>query len=270
MSEPRLCACGRPVNTGWADGTGDDHAECLICRTARDMADLRQQGQRAQRSHRQEPPRATEALCACGCGHTGRILCRGMLAACYQRVRRAGELPKRECVPSSGEDTEPYDICYTWKERDEPQPAIDPDILAIQRKRRQKGLCVSCGRLERKNGRPAALCARCRTTLAYCPSCEALYARPTYLRAGHSSAFCRRCKMLYKREMEGKRSLDVYLAERRVKRHAVLPELIRLYKHGQTRAQIAVALGLSKDRIDTLISNARRQGEWPKELRRRA
>lgn len=33
----RRCACGRVVRTGWADVTGGDQWECLICRTERDL-----------------------------------------------------------------------------------------------------------------------------------------------------------------------------------------------------------------------------------------
>lgn len=78
MSDQRLCACGRPVNTGWTDGSGDDHAECLICRTARDLAGL---GLRQHAPQRSRP----YVICCCGCNTIGIHAGHGLIRACYQR-----------------------------------------------------------------------------------------------------------------------------------------------------------------------------------------
>lgn len=40
------------------------------------------------------------APCACGCGREGRILARGLVARCYQRLRRAGRLPLFPASPA--------------------------------------------------------------------------------------------------------------------------------------------------------------------------
>lgn len=73
----KLCACGRPVNTGWTDGSGEGHAECLICRTARDLAgvDLRDHGPHAPRPY---------IICRC-CRRVGIHAGHGLIRSCYHR-----------------------------------------------------------------------------------------------------------------------------------------------------------------------------------------
>lgn len=146
----------------------------------------------------------------------------------------------------------------------------DPDILAIQRKRRQQGRCVACGkREERYRGRPATLCGGCVLTLAFCPGCESVYERKPGLTQGQASQYCTACNTAHKRA-DG-RSWSGYIADIRARRRRLLPELIKRYrKPGVSQAKAGAALGLTRAQTDQIIRDARMHGEWPEGLRRRA
>lgn len=145
----------------------------------------------------------------------------------------------------------------------------DPDILSIQRKRRREGRCLRCARaVERRAWRPSILCGICIKTLAYCPQCETLYKRRPGLESGRASEYCTTCKSAHQRSSGGHRPYARYLADQRSKRHALLPDLVRRYKRGQTLPEIGKALGLPRNRVESLIRGARQCGEWPEELRR--
>ena len=145
----------------------------------------------------------------------------------------------------------------------------DPDILAIQRKRRQDGYCIPCGRrVACPTGRPPVLCEACRKKLAYCPACEAIYPRRANLNPRHATEYCPTCNKLNKRASAGKRPYHQYLADIQAKRHALLPELIKRYRRGEHLAAVAVAIGMTRSQTDRIIRDARMRGEWPEELRR--
>lgn len=147
---------------------------------------------------------------------------------------------------------------------------IDPDILQIRRKRRQEGDCLKCGvSIVRRNGRPPVLCDRCIAAWAYCPNCEVLFERRPALNPRHATEYCPECNMLNKRISAGKRPYDRYLEDIQARRHEMLPDIIRRYKRGQNMTEAAIALGITRTQIDTLIRDARVRGEWPDELRRR-
>lgn len=143
---------------------------------------------------------------------------------------------------------------------------IDPDILAIRRRRRQQGRCVACG----KHAGIAVLCAGCRTTLVYCPRCEELRARPPGARHTCSSLYCPPCNTQRSREYHGWHgTVAEYQERRRARRRELLPHVIRRYRAGENLSATARALGLTREEIDHMISQARTRGEWPAELRRR-
>lgn len=145
----------------------------------------------------------------------------------------------------------------------------DPDILAIQRKRRQEGHCIPCGRpVECPNGRPPVLCEGCREKLAYCPNCERLFARRKNMNPRHATEYCAACNTLNKRTTAGKRPRAQYITDIQAKRHALLPTLIKYYRSGENLTMVAPALGLTRPQIDRIIRDARARGEWPDELRR--
>ena len=145
----------------------------------------------------------------------------------------------------------------------------DPDILAIQRKRRQEGYCIQCGRrVSCPNGRPPVLCGSCRKTLAYCPNCERLFERRPNMNPRHATEYCPTCNTLNKRVTAGKRPRTQYIADIQAKRHALLPELIKRYKKGEHLGAVGAALGMDRSQVDRIIRDARVRGEWPPELRR--
>lgn len=77
---------------------------------------------------------------------------------------------------------------------------VDPDIRAIRRQRRQEGRCMACG----ERTPHAALCVSCRATLAYCPACEALYARRVRFAADRATEYCADCRaQQYRRKCAG-------------------------------------------------------------------
>lgn len=75
----RLCHCGRLATAGWSGG--HMYAECLICRTARELCgiDLKR--------HRQ-PAERPLIVCWC-CGRIGQHAGAQLITSCYQRERRA-------------------------------------------------------------------------------------------------------------------------------------------------------------------------------------
>jgi hypothetical protein len=80
MSDSRLCACGRPINAGWANGSGGNHHECLICWTGRCLAGVRLQ------LHSQ-PARRPYIICRC-CQTVGPHAGHGLIRSCYHREYR--------------------------------------------------------------------------------------------------------------------------------------------------------------------------------------
>lgn len=143
---------------------------------------------------------------------------------------------------------------------------LDPDLVAIRRKRRQEKRCVSCGTPTPR----AALCKACRQTLRYCPRCEVVYpADRTSQRStanGRSSAYCLSCSNIVRNGQ--RRSWQSYLAEQQARMHPLLPKMIRLYKQGLTYEHIADALGMKHGTLRAIIAHARATGRWPKKLAR--
>lgn len=142
---------------------------------------------------------------------------------------------------------------------------IDPDILAIRRRRRQEGRCVACGV---RSGR-AALCDVCRATLAYCAACGATYPRRPGLAVWCTSDYCTPCKVQYQREARGGVTCAEHSARLVARRQALLRQVIRLYRAGATYDAIATALDIPRSTLASVMTFARRRGEWPAGLRRR-
>jgi hypothetical protein len=144
----------------------------------------------------------------------------------------------------------------------------DPDLLAIQRKRRREKRCLSCGTPTPR----ASLCKTCREKWCYCPRCEAVYpeanasARTRAL--GRCAIYCLPCSNTMRREAAGRRTWATYLAERQAQQHPQLRNVIRLYRAGWTHDAIAPAVGLSRGGLASLIWRARQRGQWPEKLRR--
>lgn len=75
----RRCACGRLVGSTWPDGRGNDHAECLICRTERDMRGFHYTAH--------VNSRRPYIICSC-CNTVGQHAGHGLIRSCYMRERR--------------------------------------------------------------------------------------------------------------------------------------------------------------------------------------
>lgn len=140
---------------------------------------------------------------------------------------------------------------------------MDPDILAIQRKRRQQGRCIRCGI---KTPR-AMLCLECRKEWRYCPRCENVYpvGKTT---PDDISYICVDCKRVHERRRNGSVPIEEYHAMRRAKADKRLHPVIRRYRRGESYKEIAGSLGISIGRLSAMIRTARRYGRWPEELRR--
>lgn len=148
----------------------------------------------------------------------------------------------------------------------EARGVVDPDLLAIGRKRRQEKRCIACGVPTPR----AALCASCRQTLRYCPRCEVLWpvGHVTDYDAARGRA-TRYCPACFNREVNGRRQeRAVYLAEMRERQHPQLRAIKRLYRQGLSYRQIADALGMNRGTLGGIIAHARRTGRWSKTLRR--
>lgn len=141
---------------------------------------------------------------------------------------------------------------------------VDPDLLAIQRQRRQQGRCLHCGTRTPR----AALCAACRETRRYCPRCEVVWEldRPRRTPDGRSSAYCPPCGNITR---NGPRpSRQRYLAAQRGADHPLLSEIIRRYRAGESYNTIARALQIPRGTVSSLITHARATGRWPARLAR--
>jgi len=80
MSEPRLCACGRPIDAGRSKITGGGyHARCLICETTLDLSSL---------PHIPSPARTPTVGECWKCGRRKRLAADDLCMACYQSRRR--------------------------------------------------------------------------------------------------------------------------------------------------------------------------------------
>jgi len=165
---------------------------------------------------------------------------------------------------------------------------IDPDILAIQRQRRQQGRCLACG----KHTPRAALCVGCRKTLAYCPTCERLYTRRAALDASRATEYCSECRA--QQYLHKKAGLPPRIVEQPARPACAAPKCAkpvtgysrwckmhhaRYKRHGDptitllprrtkqppdprpTIAQVAVQLGVSGRRVQALIDSGRLTGE---------
>lgn len=143
---------------------------------------------------------------------------------------------------------------------------IDPDLLAIRRKRRQTKRCVNCGISTPR----AALCKACRQTLRYCPGCDAIYpaeqASARVTSGGQSAIYCLPCSNLVRNGARQPR--QTYLATMRAQQHPQLRRIKRLYKQGLSYPQIASAVGMNRGTLSATIAHARKTGRWPSTLRR--
>lgn len=141
---------------------------------------------------------------------------------------------------------------------------IDPDLLAIRRKRRQARRCVACGRAVPR----ATLCKTCRSKWRYCPRCEDVYpaeaASQRSTANGRSSAYCLPCGNAV-RNKRG-RTREGYLAAVRAAEHPLLPKVRELYRQGLTYVAIADALGIPRGTLRSIVAHARKTGRWPKRL----
>jgi hypothetical protein len=143
---------------------------------------------------------------------------------------------------------------------------LDPDIRAIQRKRRQEKRCLACGVPTPRS----ALCKVCRQTLRYCPRCECVHSlsetsqRET--KEGRSTSYCLPCSNIVRNGQ--RQSWQVYLAEQHARKHPQLSQIIRLYKQGLTYEQIADALDMNRGTLRAVIAHARATNRWPKKLTR--
>lgn len=139
--------------------------------------------------------------------------------------------------------------------------SVDPDILAIRRKRRQEGKCAACGA---RSGR-LALCDTHRATLAYCPDCADIYQRRASFPSTCATQRCPKCSTAVSRRKRGGRTRAQYLATTQAR---LIPEIMARYRKGEPLDKTARAVGLTRIQIDHLISYARKSGKWPKGLRR--
>lgn len=143
---------------------------------------------------------------------------------------------------------------------------IDPDLLAIQRRRLTARQCARCGAF---TGR-ATLCSRCAESWRYCPRCERVYPRERCAKRAYPNAsfYCRDCHRDIQRKRRGCVPLDVHQARVRTGCNPRLPAVIRLYRRGLTINAIAAALHIPHGTVGSIIMYARRTGRWPKNLTR--
>lgn len=138
---------------------------------------------------------------------------------------------------------------------------IDPDLLSIQRRRRQQRRCLHCGTPTPR----AALCGMCRQTRRYCPRCEAVWTA-TKPRGPWPTEYCPPCHNV---AVNGTREpRDRYLAKQRASTHPKLRQIIKLYRAGATWNAIAAALDIPRGTLTSIIHHAKRTGRWPKGLAR--
>lgn len=144
--------------------------------------------------------------------------------------------------------------------------SLDPDLLAIRRKRRQQKRCVNCGTPTPR----AALCKPCRATLRFCPGCSAIYpaehASQRATAGGQSAIYCLPCSNVLRNGPRQRRA--DYLTQTRAHEHPQLRQIKRLYKQGLTYPAIAAALGMNRGTLSATIRHARKTGRWPNALRR--
>lgn len=143
----------------------------------------------------------------------------------------------------------------------------DPDLLAIQRKRRQDGRCLKCTTRAPR----AALCAACRAEWRYCPRCERVHrldeSYAPSSAGGRSTAYCRPCGNIVRNGPQCSRAER--LAADRARVLARVAKVLPLYRRGVPMREIAAKLQMSSGALSGLISHARTHGLWPDDLRRR-
>ena len=144
--------------------------------------------------------------------------------------------------------------------REPPRP--DPDVLSIQRKRRQQGRCLRCGVKTR-----GTLCIACRVAWRACPRCERVYDRRDACHNGaRPSCYCKPCHNI---QVHGVcRTAAEDRARRRAAPHPLLPAIMRMYRRGLPSPEIGAALGISDNTVRQIITRARKNGQWPAGLRR--
>lgn len=141
---------------------------------------------------------------------------------------------------------------------------FDSRLVSIDR--RQKRQCVGCGESVCK----VVLCDTCRKTLAFCPNCGIVYPRRASLPARCSSEHCRPCVTLLAQGRRGGGTREAYNERRQERRQQLLPLIIERRYAGDTFEQIGAALSLTDVQVAVLIRDARKRGEWPRELRRQS
>lgn len=148
--------------------------------------------------------------------------------------------------------------------------AIDPDLLAIQHKRRQQGRCLRCGapiRRQSRGGQPPVLCAVCMATHRVCYVCERVLPIACMIgertTAHHSVRRCRECGRAINRAWRQRNARP-----RRHTPHAQLDRIIELYRAGMEMDAIAAALAMTPTALRGIIHYARKCGDWPRELYR--
>ncbi len=143
--------------------------------------------------------------------------------------------------------------------------AHDPDLLAIQRKRRQQGRCLRCAtRVPR-----AALCVPCRADWRYCPRCERVHPIAESSQrddARRATSYCLPCDNVITNGVRPSRA-ERHAAER-ARLTARLAKALPLYRRGVPTRAIAAQLGMSEGALSGMISRARWLGLWPADLRR--
>ena len=144
----------------------------------------------------------------------------------------------------------------------------DPDLLAIQRKRRQEGRCLRCAvRTPR-----AALCPAYRAEWRYCPRCERVYprteARTPNGTQGRATEYCRPCGTRLRSGERAPRA--VWLAQSNAARDARFAVALRLFRRGLSYAEVGRRMGLSKGAVSGLAAYARACGKWPLARKRAA
>lgn len=138
----------------------------------------------------------------------------------------------------------------------------DPDLLAVQRKRRQEGRCLRCN----KPAPRATLCRSCRAVYRYCPMCESVFEKLPHHRREQSSEYCWPCQK--KKAQRGHMPREEWVALQRAKKHTLLNKIIKHYRDGLSLEEIGVKCGRGTSTIGSIIRHARDAGHWPAKLKR--
>lgn len=135
----------------------------------------------------------------------------------------------------------------------------DPDILAIQRRRRQEGRCVRCGAKAPR----AMLCVDCRVDWRYCPRCEVVH---TGIKTKRISVYCPPCNAARCLARRTQRR-EAYRQARRTQKERLFPVVIEQLRRGKTAAAVAAALGIQQRYVYKLIAYAHKTGRWPVKMK---